>query len=166
MTQPPEPNDDVSNDQPESANNPPEAPQPAPQATPQATPQWPSSAEGTAASAPLPKPAPGLDQASAPPPPPPVYGPTPQTSNNAVAALVLSIVSWVFCPVIPAIITLVFAAKADKEIAASNGWITGAGMVTASKIVAWINIGLYAALTAIGFLVFLIAVISGAMNNV
>jgi len=117
------------------------------------TPQWPSSPAAPEGQLP-------------PPPPPPVYGPTPQTSNNAVAALVLSIVSWVFCPVIPAIIALVFAAKADKEIAASNGWITGAGMVTASKIVAWINIGLYAALTAIGFLVFLIAVISGAMNNV
>jgi hypothetical protein len=83
-----------------------------------------------------------------------------------VAALVLAIVSWVFCPVIPAIIALVFANKAEKEIAISNGWVTGGGLVTASKIVAWINIGLYAALIALGILIFLIAAISGALGSV
>ncbi|MGA1147023.1 MAG: DUF4190 domain-containing protein, partial [Candidatus Nanopelagicales bacterium] len=98
--------------------------------------------------------------------PRPTYGPTPQTSNSAVAALVLAIVSWVFCPVIPAIIALVFANKAEKEIAISNGWVTGGGLVTASKIVAWINIGLYAALIAMGVLIFLIAAISGALGSV
>lgn len=127
--------------------------------TPQATPQWPSE----------PGPAGGgaFDpQQAMPPAPPPTYGPTPQTSNSAVAALVLAIVSWVLCPVIPAIIALVFANKAEREIAISNGWVTGGGLVTASKIVAWINIGLYAALIAIGILVFLIAAISGALGSV
>jgi hypothetical protein len=77
---------------------------------------------------------------------------------------VLSIASWVVCPVIPAIVALVFASKADREIAMSNGWVTGAGMVTASKIVAWINIGFYAALAAISVLVVVLAAITGALS--
>lgn len=88
----------------------------------------------------------------------------PQNSSSAIVALVLSIASWVVCPVIPAIVALVFASKADREIAMSNGWVTGAGMVTASKIVAWINIGLYAALAAIGVLVVVLAAITGSLS--
>jgi len=38
-------------------------------------------------------------------------------------------------------------------------------MVTASKIVSWINIGLYAALIAIGLIVFVIAVVGGALSS-
>lgn len=123
---------------------------------PPTTPQWPST--------------PGVEVpggATPPPPPapqPPAYGPTPQNSSSAIVALVLSIASWVVCPVIPAIVALVFASKADREIAVSNGWVTGAGMVTASKIVAWINIGLYAALAAIGVLVVVLAAITGSLS--
>ena len=125
------------------------------------TPQWPSEA-GTSQPA---APAPGGESGYAVPPPAPNYGPTPQTSNSAVAALVLSIVAWVICPIIPAIIALVFANKAEKEIAMSNGWVTGGGLVTASKIVAWINIGLYAALLAIGVLVLILAAVGGAFSS-
>lgn len=132
---------------------------------PPVTPQWPSTPDPEAgATPPPPPPAPG---AYAPPPAQPVapaYGPTPQNSSSAVVALVLSIAAWVVCPVIPAIIALVFASKADREIAASNGWVTGGGMVTAAKIVSWINIGLYAALAAIGVLVVVLGVITGSMG--
>jgi hypothetical protein len=123
---------------------------------PAATPQWPSQ-PGTAQ--------PGVEAGFAAAPPPPAYGPFPRTSNSAVVALILSIVSWVICPVIPAIIALVFASRADKEIAVSNGWVTGGGLVTASKIVAWINIGLYAALIAIGLLVLIVAAAGGAFST-
>jgi len=58
---------------------------------------------------------------------------------------VLAISSWVVCPLIPAIVALVFAARADREIAASAGMITGSGLSTASKVVSWINIGIWAA---------------------
>ena len=119
---------------------------------PSATPQWPSQPSAEA-------PAGSVGPVGSPPP----YGPVPQASTNAIAALVLSIVAWVICPIIPAIIALVFAGKADKEIVASNGWVTGAGLVTASKIVAWINIGLYGALIAIGVLVLIVAVVGGAL---
>ncbi len=124
---------------------------------PSATPQWPS-AGGQESNTPQAYPPAG------PPPPPPPYGPVPQTSNSAIVALVLSIVSWVICPIIPAIVALVFANKAEKEIAASNGWVTGGGMVTASKIVAWINIGLYAAIAAILLAIFLAAALGGALS--
>ena len=110
-------------------------------------------------------------QAAAQPPaapqapvPPPAYAPMPQTSNSAIIALVLAIVAWVVCPIIPAIIALVFASKADKEIAVSNGWVTGGGLVTAAKIVSWINIGLYAAIVAVGLLVVIIAAVGGALS--
>jgi len=96
--------------------------------------------------------------------PPPAYTPVPQTSNSAIIALVLSIVAWVVCPIIPAIIALVFANKADKEIAVSNGWVTGGGLVTAAKIVSWINIGLYAGLLAIGLIVVILAAVGGALS--
>jgi hypothetical protein len=115
---------------------------------PAVTPQWPSQSAAESGFA---------------PPGPPAYGPFPKTSNNAIVALVLSIVAWVVCPIIPAIIALVFANKADKEIVVSNGWVTGAGLVTASKIVAWINIGLYAALIGIGVLVLVVAAVGGAL---
>ena len=80
-----------------------------------------------------------------PPPPPPGYPPygqqpVPQTSSDAIAALVLSILSWAMCPIVLAIAALVFAGRATRAIAASNGWVEGSGMVLAAKIIAWINI--------------------------
>ena len=119
-----------------------------------ATPQWPSQ----------PAPQPAAQQPFAPPPPP-AYGPFPQTSNSAIVALILAIGAWIICPIIPAIVALVFAGKADKEIAAGNGWVTGGGLVTASKIVAWINIGLYGAIIAIGLFVLLLALAGGAFST-
>ena len=66
----------------------------------------------------------------------------PKSSTYAVVSLVLAIGSFVLCPVILAIAALVVASSADREIKASNGWITGDGMVKAAKIIAWINIAI------------------------
>jgi len=169
MTQPPE---SEHPSQPEQSNQPEQQPEQSSQPQePQATPTWPSTSEGENAGANYPPPAypaqgaaGGAPGYGTPPPAAPPYGPVPQTSNSAIVALVLSILSWVVCPVIPAIVALVFANKADKEIAASNGWVTGGGLVTASKIVAWINIGLYAGLIAIGLIFFLILAAGGALT--
>jgi len=87
------------------------------------------------------------------------------TSSNAIVALVLSIVSWVVCPVIFAIVALVFASKADKEIASSGGRIGGGPLATASKILSWINIGVFAALFVLGILVLLFLTIAGVSSN-
>ena len=89
----------------------------------------------------------------------------PQTSSNAIVALVLSITAWFVCPIIFAIVALVFANMGSKEIKASGGRITGDGLVTGAKVVAWINIGLWAALLLIGLVVFAIIVIAGGMSE-
>lgn len=64
----------------------------------------------------------------------------PTTSTNAVAGLVLAILSWVLCPIIAAIIALVLARSSSREIASSGGRIEGAGLNTATRIIAWLNI--------------------------
>ena len=167
MTQPPESGSDNPNEQPipDSSSSGDE------QGLPAATPQWPSSPSGPGetGSAGDPGYSAQPSQPEYPPyppyPPPPAYGPAPKTSNNAVAGLVLSIVSWVFCPIIPAITALVVASEARREILASNGWVTGTGRVTSAKIVAWINIGFWAAVTIIWIFILVIALITGAFNT-
>lgn len=95
----------------------------------------------------------------------PVGGaPVPQTSGNAIIALVLAIASWVVCPIVLAIIALVFAHKADREIAAAPMLRTGGGLVTAAKIVAWVNIGIAAAFMVIGVVVLIVVAIAGGFN--
>jgi membrane glycosyltransferase len=89
----------------------------------------------------------------------------PPTSSNAIVALVLSITSWVVCPVIFAIIALVFATKAEKEITANNGRMGGGSLVLASKIFSWINIGFYAALLVLGLLAFFFVALVGVASN-
>ncbi len=90
---------------------------------------------------------------------------TPGASSNSIVALVLSICSWVVFPIVFAVIALVFASKAEKEIAASNGSVGGGAFVTASKIVSWINIGFYAALVILGLLALLLFTILGVSGN-
>lgn len=68
------------------------------------------------------------------------YAPPVQTSGKATGALVASILSFVVCPVIPAIVGLVLGGQAKKEIAASEGRLTGLGLVTASRIISVINL--------------------------
>ena len=86
------------------------------------------------------------------------------TSSSAIIALVLAIASWVSCPVVLAVVALVFASKADREIAAGAGRTGGAGLSTAAKIVSWINIGVWLALLAVGIFMLLLVVASGSWN--
>ena len=100
----------------------------------------------------------------------PGYGYAPQapaapTSSNAVIALILAVVSWAFCPIISAIVALIFAHQASKEIEASGGRVQGRGLVTAARWVAWINIGLFAAMILIGGFVLLLIAIAGGMSS-
>ncbi len=89
----------------------------------------------------------------------------PVTSSSAIVALVLSILAWPVCPVIFAIIALVFASKADKEIVASQGRIGGSAFVLAARILSWINIGLFAALMVLGLLALLFLTLAGVSSN-
>jgi hypothetical protein len=82
---------------------------------------------------------------------PPGYPPAgypPRTSGKATTVLVLGIASLVsffgLCGigVVPAIVALVLARGADREIAASGGALTGEGQVQAGRIMSWITVAL------------------------
>lgn len=77
------------------------------------------------------------------------YGlPTATTPGKATAALVLAIVSYFTCPVVLAIVALVLASSASREIAASGGRLEGESTLKTARIVAWVNIVLFGAITA------------------
>jgi hypothetical protein len=85
-------------------------------------------------------------------PPQAWQGPT-QTESKAIIALVCAIASWVVLPVLPAIAALMIGKTARQEIAMSGGRLTGDGMVTAAKVIAWANI----VLSVLGVLLFVLA---------
>ncbi|KQX67034.1 DUF4190 domain-containing protein [Angustibacter sp. Root456] len=73
-------------------------------------------------------------------------GPTgPATAGRATAVLITGIASLVLLfsciGFIPAIVALVLAPGAEREINASQGRLTGLGQVRAGKICSWITIG-------------------------
>lgn len=99
-----------------------------------------------------------------PPPPPPGYGGPgyggppmggpPQNSTKAVAALVVGIVSPVLglcCAILGlvGIVAVVLGRNAQKEIAASHGGLTGAGMAKAGVILGVIGISLGLVMTIV-----------------
>jgi Domain of unknown function (DUF4190) len=90
------------------------------------------------------------------PPPPPVpppaqspypatyppYGARQKTSGLAITALVVSLLSFVVCPVASAVVALAFAHAAFNQIDGSGGLVGGRGMAVAGNIIAWVNIAL------------------------
>ena len=94
-------------------------------------------------------------------PPPPQQ----QTSSKAIIALVMAILAWTTCPIILAIPALIFSGQAKREIESSNGWVTGEGLVTASRVVAWLNIGLWGLGALAFFAFFVIAIIFGEAST-
>lgn len=89
----------------------------------------------------------------APAPPPGWYG-APKTDGTAIAVLVLAICSFVVFPVVPAIVALVLAPGAERNIAAAGGRLTGDGLVRAGRIVAWVHLGLFLAFLLVLVLAF------------
>lgn len=71
------------------------------------------------------------------------YELAPQTETKAVVALVLAIGSYLLLPVLGAIAALVLAGSARRDIDASGGRLTGRGLVTASRVLAWIHLALF-----------------------
>ena len=122
---------------------------------------------------------PPYGQQPPPPPPPPPYGQTapqygypvpsgsygaqpyygPKTSGKATTVLVLGILSLVLAfgciGFVLAIVALVMAPGAAKEIRDSGGQLTGEGQLKAGKIMSWISIGL----TALGIVAFIVVII-------
>ena len=95
---------------------------------------------------------------AASPPPPPAFpgsehdvlpagapgaylpGPPQRTAGKATATLILAIVSFVACPILPAIAALIVGAKADREIRDSYGSLGGEGLVKAGRILAIVHL--------------------------
>ena len=76
-----------------------------------------------------------------PPQAPGGYPPAPvQTAGKATATLVLGIISFVVCPIIPAIAALIVGAKASREIRESGGRLGGEGLVKAGRILAIVHL--------------------------
>lgn len=121
---------------------PPASPPPAPQVSP---------APGQVPQAPQVPPPPAQAPQVPPPPaagqPPVAYGAAgypvsaqPGTSSNAVLSLVMGILAFFVCPIILAVIAIVYGNKAKEEIEASNGMITGSGLATTGRVLGWINL--------------------------
>ena len=140
-----------------------DAPEPA--STDNSTPAvWPSA--GTTGGSGATSPAPATPAVTAMPPAPEGDPLRPQTSTSAIIALVLSIVSWTFCPLITAIVAIVLAYQADKEIRQSGGKVTGQGLSFAAKIIAWINIGVSIALIVLAVVFGLVLLVAGGFGSV
>lgn len=120
-------------------------------------------------------PPPGWGQPAPPsgPPPgwsqpaPPAYGygygtPAPQTDGTAITALVLSIASFVVCPLIPSVVALALVPSSKRKIDESRGAVTGEGLLTAAKIISWINIGLCALATV---LIVILIIVGAAVDD-
>jgi hypothetical protein len=86
--------------------------------------------------------------------------PAPKTDGTAIAALCLAI-AFVICPVIPAVIALAMIPGSRRTIAASGGAVSGLGILTAAKVIGWINIGL----GLLGLGAFIIAVIASSASS-
>ena len=89
------------------------------------------------------------------------YPPGPTTNGNAIGSLVVAVGAWAVCPVVLAIVAIVLAGKAKREIAASQGTQTGDGLALAGQIVAWLNIGLY----GVGLLAFVVLAIAAGASG-
>ena len=93
------------------------------------------------------------------------YGPTvPQTAGKATTVLVLGIVSLVMmftCGLgfVTAIVALVMAPGAKREIAESGGRLTGESQVRTGSILSWVTLGL-TALAVIALVVVVVVAIS------
>jgi hypothetical protein len=86
---------------------------------------------------------------------------SPKTEGTAIAALVCAIASFVVCIPILAIVAIPLASSAKRKIEQSNGMLTGENLLMPAKIVAWINLGLWAIF--ILFMVF--ALVIGGMST-
>ncbi len=83
----------------------------------------------------------GVTPVEPPGPYPPPVGSRP-TAGKATAALILAIASFVVCPVVPAIVALVLAAQAKREIESSQGRLDGEGLVTAARVISIIHLAM------------------------
>jgi hypothetical protein len=71
------------------------------------------------------------------------YQPAPPTPGNAIASLILGIVSIVLCPIITAVVGLILGYQAKREIDNSGGRLGGRGVALGGIITSWIGLAIY-----------------------
>jgi hypothetical protein len=91
------------------------------------------------------------------PPPGYGYGPPRETDQTAIWALVCAIGAWVVLPVVLAVVALVLASHAQRDIAASGGFKEGQGLVQAARLIAWINLAFAGFFVVLGLVVAAVA---------
>jgi nitric oxide reductase large subunit len=99
------------------------------------------------------------------------YGtPASDTTGKSTAALVCSILSFVVCPVILAVVGLVLASQAKQEVLAQGGDPSRDSTAKAARIIAWVHLALFAVLAVFGVLLVIVAVLGEnaevKLNNV
>lgn len=95
------------------------------------------------------------------------HGVPPQNGGLAIAVLVLGVVGLcLICAygigVIPAIVSLALAPGARRQIAESEGSLTGSSFIKAGVICSWVAVGL----AVVGFAAILIVVAVAALASV
>ena len=73
---------------------------------------------------------------------------------RAAWSLACAVGAWLVIPVAPAIVALVLGRQADARIAVSGS--TGSGLVTAGRILAWVNLALWGGIV-VGVSILLVA---------
>lgn len=134
---------------------------------------WPGQQQPPAQQPPYGAPPPGW---GAPPPPgygtpPPGWGApagyggygyaAPQNDGKAIGALISAIAAFVICPFVPAVVALILAGQSARAIRESGGRLTGEGMVTAARVIAWANI----VLCVLGVLLFVVVAAVGSTSS-
>lgn len=65
--------------------------------------------------------------------------PGPRTEGTAVLAFVLAVLSWITVPVLLAVVSLLVARSAERVIG-EDPQVAGAGLVSAARWVAWVQL--------------------------
>jgi hypothetical protein len=64
----------------------------------------------------------------------------PRTDGSAVAALLCAIGSWLLFPIGLAVVSLLLAGKAERSIDAHPAELSGRGLVTGARWIAWTHL--------------------------
>jgi hypothetical protein len=75
-------------------------------------------------------------------PPAPQWAPYERTSGQSIAVLVLGVASLTVFWGVAGVVALCLAPGAKREIAASNGMLSGRGMIRAGVICSWVSIAI------------------------
>jgi hypothetical protein len=77
----------------------------------------------------------------------------PTTSTSAIVSLIFGILSWVFIPVVGALVAIIAGHIARSEIRNAHGRIEGDGLAVAGLILGYLQLAFIAAALAFVFLV-------------